>query len=72
MKGGTMRKEYVPPKADVLLLAPCEDLAAIENRFGFGKQWHNGFFGAPGASGFAITDKFTSYTDDDAFVIKTK
>ena len=68
-----MRKEYVPPRADVLLLAPCEDLAVIDNRFGFGQQWHNtGPFGAPGASGFAITDKFESYTDEDAFVIKTK
>ena len=67
-----MRKEYGPPRADVLLLAPCEDLALIDNRFGFGKQWHNEFFGDPGASGFAFGGSFkdNDYLTEDGFVIK--
>ena len=68
-----MKKEYVPPYAEVLLLAPCEALAAWD--WGFGSKWegHKYFKSTDSlASGVAIGGLFNSDIDmtEDGFVIK--
>ncbi|MBQ2995903.1 MAG: hypothetical protein IJE22_01520 [Oscillibacter sp.] len=54
------KKQYLPPAAEVVLLAPCEGLAAWE--FGFGKSWKNGYYSAGEgngtASGIAMNGSF--------------
>lgn len=68
------RKEYVPPRADVLLLAPCEALAVWD--WGFGSTWGGQkYFEAAGnlASGISIGGLFGGSDDvftEDGFVIK--
>ena len=69
-----MKKEkYVPPRADVLMLAPCEALAAWD--WGFGSQWTGQkYFPATLASGIAMGGLFDKEKGDvftdDGFVIK--
>ena len=67
------RKHYTPPTAEVILLSPCEALAATE--WGFGKSWRNdlGYFTEGGASGIAVTGSILENSwKEDGFVIKTK
>ena len=54
------RKEYLPPLAEVILLAPCEELAVIEWKFGFGSTWKNGYYPKDenSASGIAMNGTF--------------
>lgn len=72
-----MKKEYVPPRADVLLLAPCEALAAWD--WGFGSKWTGQQYFAPNSnnnltSGIAMGGLFDTARGDvfttDGFVIK--
>ena len=56
---------YVPPAAELILMRPCEALAAMEWKFGFGHTWKNsGLIPAGGelASGIA---NFGDITDSD-------
>lgn len=68
------KKEYVPPRADVLLLAPCEKLAALD--WGFGSRWTGQqYFKSEGdlASGVALGGIFSGDGIDmtvEGFVIK--
>ena len=65
--------EYVPPVAEVILLAPCERLAAWDHEFG--NVWRNPgkFTTDSGFTGIAFgDDKFDDYDTDSGFVIKTK
>lgn len=69
------KKEYVSPKADVMLLAPCEALAAVD--CGFGAAWRDtwGRFTDPGgASGIAFGGTFepNDVTQDGGFIIKNR
>ena len=67
--------KYVPPMAELVLLAPCESLATID--WGFQKTWdHKGYFTENGASAIAVTGRFDSdgdyISEGSGFVIKTK
>ena len=68
------RKEYVPPAAEVLLLAPSEKLAAWD--WGFDTLWKREAGYHPGAEGLAsaivVTGQFGTedYTEDSGFFIK--
>lgn len=68
------KKEYVPPAAEVILLAPSETLAAWD--WDFGNVWKSAGYHPPGtdtASAVVITGAFGSgenWDEGDGFVIK--
>ena len=67
------RKEYVPPAVEMVLLEPCEKLAAWE--WGFDTLWKNpGYYPAKEglASAIVTTGDFANadYTEDSGFFIK--
>ena len=67
------KREYVPPRAEVLMLAPCEELAVWE--WGFGSKWTGQqYFQSTDtlASGIAMGGKFSDSIDmtGEGFVIK--
>ena len=57
--------KYVPPLADVILLAPCEHLAAWE--YSFEKTWKNPgkFVTDSGFTGIAFGDTVFDHTGTD-------
>ena len=67
------KKEYVPPVADMILLAPCETLADTSD-WGFGNAWREewGRFDiGTVASGIAFGGSdFDDMIEDDGFFIK--
>ena len=65
------KKEYIPPEAKVILLAPSENLAVFEWKFGKAWRTEYGYFTENGASGIAVTGTFLDDKwAEDGFVIK--
>lgn len=68
------KTKYVPPAAELILLAPCEKLAAWDWKFG--NIWQNtGYYTAGeigNASAIVVTSGFLDedYTEDSGFFIK--
>ena len=64
-------KIYTAPSADVVLMVPCEQIAAKDWKFG--STWHDGYFTfgtAPNtASGVGIQDDFTYTEGADGYTI---
>ena len=66
------KKELVPPRAEMILLAPCEDLAFDD--WAFGSAWRNQwgkFKDDTKGSGVAFGGTFETYGTDNAFFKKT-
>ncbi|MBQ2997226.1 MAG: hypothetical protein IJE22_08365 [Oscillibacter sp.] len=64
------KKEYVPPMAEMILLSPCEALAAED--WAFGRAWKNeSDWGKFSASGFAFGgSNFDDVGNDGSFFTK--
>lgn len=65
------KKEYLPPAAELILLAPCERLAAWDTSFE--ERWFHGFNILAGASAGnlgIITEVKDDTWEDSGFVIK--
>ena len=70
------KRTYIPPKAELVLLAPCEGLANWD--WAFGNTWRSqGFHERDGSIASAIAmnggfgaDGYPTLDTDDGFVIK--
>ncbi|MBQ2996508.1 MAG: hypothetical protein IJE22_04645 [Oscillibacter sp.] len=68
------RKAYVPPAAEMILLAPCERLAAWE--YSFQNTWtniqgrFNNAYNLGGGSGITGTFTDQDYFGEDGFTVK--
>ena len=67
------RKEYTPPEAEIILLAPCDRLAAMDRKFGYNWKTPEGYFPAADdfASGVAFSGDF-GVNDGDGFTFDSK